>query len=310
MNHSALACAALTIASMAQVNASDITVFDAARDCQALDTTQGIRYLPPCDFNHGEYLFPDIHRSLSEGNALREAQFKTTLNYTFRCESMRPLSISYALLNGDTQRNTATVSGTPDATQDVDSFTHDYDKGVLLLNSLNGVTGIQAAKPGCHMTIHGFASYPEPGFFQAMVTGFKQVDGVLTLIYNAANPSLGYAQALAAIDNGIMLIGLLGQGFNDPLTQKSAELTLTQLQEAKTTLTHECSASQGASNLCTQALTNTQNTIAQQAQRHAQQLDGIYDYLSNQIQWLESQNLDTRGDLEALKAVKQRLEQE
>jgi len=283
------------------VQASEV-VFDAARDCQARDTTQGVRYVPACDFDTNRLITPDSYNNLSSGSFMSDANFKTMLNYDFTCESLKPLSISLAMVGDGVEKFTADIAGSPTSNVDVASITHSYLLSALKLKSLNGATGFQAIKPGCQMSVDALVSYPDPAYFKALVNGIKQMDMTLAFLLSVASPSADYITALNAIENGItMLVFQKDMAFDD-LMKDLIQLAIDDLQNAKNTLSVNCQAN-SSSTYCSQALADTRSALSALINNNNSQLSEMKSFLNSQLSWLTGQGADLRGDLAALQDV-------
>lgn len=295
MKKSMTTLATLMLAALAntgQAHAADV-IFDASQDCQARDTTQGVRYVPTCNFQANQVLTPETYGSAN--SFLASANFKTTVNYEFNCESLRPLSISYALMGDGAEKVTGNIAGSTSGNVDVNSVVHGYQQGALKLKSLNGAVGFQAIKPGCQMRVEALMSYPDPSYFKALVSGMKQLDATLAFLASVATPSADYVTAINAIDNTkTMLIFQRDMAF-DPLMADMIQTTINELTAARNTLASNCSAN-SSSSYCSQALANTRDAIAGLVSSNDSDMSTVKNYLSTQVAWLSGSSADLRGD--------------
>jgi hypothetical protein len=141
--------AALSI-SLSIVNfshAESTTLFDAEEQCKARQTTQGMRYIPPCTLPNNEFSFsiPGEYDDVSQ---------EPVLAVNFKCESMRPLSLNYQLSREGVVISTGELAGSADIEQarstfSLDKFPAEY---TFKLIKLNGARGFQAIKPDCKLT--------------------------------------------------------------------------------------------------------------------------------------------------------------
>lgn len=294
-----------TMAYSGNVMASDV-IFDAARDCQARNTSTGIRYVPACAFQNNQQLTPDSFNNLSDISLFGAPNFKTTLNYDFTCVSLKPLSISFAMEGDGTNKLTSTIAGKSSSASDVASITHSFMQSKLKLISLNGVTGFQAIKPGCLMTVDALVSYPEPEYLSAVVNGIKQMDGTLATILNFTTPTTEYINAIGYLQLGISLLVAQQQTFDqtdlgEALMYQLFQQTIDSMETAMDSLTVSCQNS--GSSYCTQALANTRNTLSQLIDHNDSKLDQMKTFIDGQLNWLNGQSVDLRGDLSKLQNV-------
>ncbi|WDE05401.1 hypothetical protein SG34_000160 [Thalassomonas viridans] len=280
-------------------------IFDAARDCQARNTTTGIRYVPACDFQ-ARQITPDVYNNIADVSLIGAPNFKTMLNYDFTCESLKPLSISMAMVGDGIEKLSTTLAGKASSSTDVASITHGFMQSQLNLNSLNGAIGFQAIKPGCQMTVEALVSYPEPDYLSAVSNGIKQMDGTLATILSFTTPTTEYINAIGYLQLGISLLVAQQQTFDltdlgEALMYDLYQETIDNMETAMNSLTVNCQNS--GSSYCTQALADTRNTLAQLISLNDQKLDQMKTFVGGQLSWLNGQSVDLRGDLSKLQNV-------
>lgn len=285
---------------------SEYIVFDAARDCHKVDTMTGVRYIPNCELNEGMELKPEGLDNLPPYSNMRIANFKTMINYSFVCESLKPLSISFSLLDHGIEEFTATVAPKSDESIDVASITHAYLQAKLKIKSIDGVLGFQAMKPDCIMTVNALASYPDPVSFMIMADGFKQVEALLSFLFTMVSPSTDYVLVHSAIINGINMLELQKNSVQDPFMIMLIELTINELHLAKQKLFTRCRAG-NSTEMCSQEVANVRDVLSSIIMSNNQQLSEMKDFLAEQLSWLYGQSIDLRGDLSELQNIHDRL---
>lgn len=278
-------------------DASPIIIFNADRDCESRHTSTGIRYVPECDF-HATQVNPTEVDSLNEGSSLEDGLFKSQLEYQFSCESLRPLSIYFALLDGFETVETGVVAGTKNATQLVNTMSHSYHSANFVISGASGVTGFQAIKPGCKMLINHFISYPEPKYFNEVVNSKIAVDQLIATLLQIAQPGANYVSTLSTMQNGITLLNFLG-ATADELTKQQIKLTVTKLDDALEILSQQCGL-HSSSQLCTQAIANTRNTLVKESESNLLGLLELESFLGLEIESLANSDALISKDLSAL----------
>ena len=136
----------LSLANIAQ--AETTVLFDAKEQCKARQTTQGMRYIPPCTL-------PDTEFSFSYSGDNDNLVQTPALIVIFQCESMRPLSFSYQLHREGNVISTGNIEGSRNIDQAKSTFSLDKSSVdyTFKLTELNGARGFQAIKPGCKLTV-------------------------------------------------------------------------------------------------------------------------------------------------------------
>lgn len=286
---------------------SSTIAFDAARDCRAQNTTTGIRYVPPCDFNP-QVIEPDQHKVLASAADLTRGLFKSTAFYSFNCESLRPLSLTYTIRENDVIVEIGNVAAAATPALLKNSITHSYDAAAFAIESLQGLSGIQALKPGCSMRVESFASYPEPEYFKLMANSQINVDNLLKNIFASTQPDMSYATALGAIGNAQLLLSFL-RPQSDPLTQGMIDITVQSLIDAESILAQQCQAD-STTLLCSQAIANTRATLLAEIIGNEQRLIELRDYLASQVNWLAAQPQDLSTETEKLQSAWESLQQQ
>jgi len=134
------------VANIAQ--AETTILFDAEEQCRSIETTEGIRYIPPCALPDTEFTF-----SFSDANDISTQT--PALAVTFQCESIRPLRFSYQLSEENHVIMNGELAGSKDIEQakstfSVDKLSTDY---TFKLTEINGAVGFQAIKPNCKFIV-------------------------------------------------------------------------------------------------------------------------------------------------------------
>lgn len=133
-----------TLLTINPANAESKVLFDVQEHCQSRETTQGVRYIPPCTLPDREYTF-----SLPENNNTVKSP---SLEVNFQCQSMRPLSFQYQLSRDGNIVSTGNLAGTRDSDErssfSLNSLAADY---TFKLIKMEGGSGFQAIKPGCQL---------------------------------------------------------------------------------------------------------------------------------------------------------------
>ena len=130
----------------AQVQAKEVTLFDAAEQCQVRSTSQGDRYVAPCSLPDALDLsrdgqLPDVMKSLSNNSQL---------SYNFSCESLRPFSLDYQVISA----GQVVKQGSLSPKQSSIEFGDLTGDSQFAITGFNGLVGFQALKPGCQLTVN------------------------------------------------------------------------------------------------------------------------------------------------------------
>jgi len=142
----AVLAVSFTASNVAQ--AESTVLFDVKEQCKARQTTQGVRYTPPCTVPSDGFSF-----SIARDND--NTIGTPALTVTFQCESMRPLSFSYQLSKEGNVISTGELAGSTDLEHAQSIFSLDKSPAeyIFQLTKLNGASGFQAIKPDCKLTI-------------------------------------------------------------------------------------------------------------------------------------------------------------
>jgi len=130
-----------------QAQAQEVTVFDAAEQCQVRATSTGDRYIPPCTV-------PNVGINLSAGqlpDALKSLGNSSSISYNFSCESLRPFSIQYQIMDRGQLVQQGSLS--PQASTAKIELNDLSGDSQFMLTGYNGLIGFQAIKPGCQLTL-------------------------------------------------------------------------------------------------------------------------------------------------------------
>ncbi|SFD69252.1 hypothetical protein [Pseudoalteromonas denitrificans] len=137
------------------ISAEPDVLFDAEKQCKARETMTGMRYTPPCSIS-------DIEVELGSSDSILDIYMKkfplnNEIAYQFNCQSLRPFSLKYKVMNDDDVLHTGRFSP---------KFRYSEDDGMsklqlsnllpeskLKLTSAEGLSGFQALKPGCKLTL-------------------------------------------------------------------------------------------------------------------------------------------------------------
>lgn len=283
-----------------------ITIFDAERDCASRVTSTGIRYVPECNFQEVDVL-PDQSFSLSVGSDFRSGLFKSNMEYSFKCNSLRPLSISFDIRDGQSVIETGNVSGAATTQLLNNTMTHSFDSVLFTATDLVGATGFQAIKPDCEMSISQFISYPEPTYFSKVIESKISVDGLITTLLSIAQPDADYISTLSAIQNGKILLSFLSEQ-SDEITQLQIQLTIARLDEAQDVLSQQCGVD-SSSLLCTSAIANTRNVLINEASMNVATLVELKEFLELEVIFLQDTGASVAADLIALQAALENVSQ-
>ncbi|WP_299939582.1 hypothetical protein [uncultured Microbulbifer sp.] len=284
--------------------ASPVTLFDAEQNCIARNTENGIRYIPPCSFTP-KTIFPQQHKVEIENKELLNGLFKSNLSFTFGCESLRPLSISYEVSDNNEPVITNTVSAIKNQDDQVINFNHKYDSATFSTQEIIGAIGIQAIKPDCKMTVSNFISYPDPEYYTLLGNSLINVDKLLKNIFSATNPDMDYATAVGVIDNSILLLSFL-RPQSDIITKILINKTISDLLTAKDTLSQACGAGSSAQ-LCSAAIAETRSIIQTESISNEIKIIELSQYLEEQINWLTLQEIIRESELNKLQLIRDAL---
>lgn len=140
---------ALLLTSYSSTAQNEPTVlFDVEKHCRSVETTQGVRYLPPCSLPDSSFNFvvtaPNEDNDYNNGNLVVD----------FYCESLRPFTIDYQITQGqDLYRDSELVpSSDKDNAKSTFSLNESEHAYSFKLTNLN-TGGFQAMKPGCKVTV-------------------------------------------------------------------------------------------------------------------------------------------------------------
>jgi len=126
---------------------ADTTIlFDAEEQCKSRQTTQGIRYIPPCTLPDKALTF-----SVSDDNSTQSP----ALAVTFQCESLAPLSLSYEISQDEHVIMTGNLAASkyPEQAQSTFALNESLTDYTFKLTELNGARGFQAMKPNCKVVV-------------------------------------------------------------------------------------------------------------------------------------------------------------
>jgi len=126
------------------VSAESITLFDAKEQCRALETTEGVRYIPPCTL-------PDSEFSFTVDSSSKDIDPNPSLAVYFQCTTLRPLSFRYQLSRNGDVFSTGNMEGSREIEQAQSSFSLGRTPAnyTFKLIQMDGATGFQAIKPDC-----------------------------------------------------------------------------------------------------------------------------------------------------------------
>jgi hypothetical protein len=136
-------------ASINNVQAESVVLFDVAEQCRAIETTQGTRYLLPCTLPDKEFTF-SVAKANAENNYNNE-----NLKVDFYCESMKPFSFRYQITNNDEVINNESLAPSANKADALSTFSLRESKTnyTFKLVSLDSPGGFQAMKPGCQVKV-------------------------------------------------------------------------------------------------------------------------------------------------------------
>lgn len=282
-----LAIASLTTSAYA----SDfpVDVFDASTQCTSRMTGTGERFVPPCQFSEVS-LDSDQNTNYSNSSIVRSGLFKTVLDYSFTCESIRPLSVRYNLTAGVDASSSNRVSGSRSYENSNVELTHGFTNSILNFASLEGVTGFQAIKPGCKLTVQQLLTYPEPRYFNQLTTHLVSYNNQLKLLINIATPSTNHINLISTIDNTLSTLEFLQFDIEDEFLLDTVQVTIADLIESKSHLTNNCSAG-SSSTLCSAEISNLRNFISNSLVFNEGRISQLYNFLNEQVSWLSGKPL-------------------
>jgi hypothetical protein len=136
-------------ASINNVQAEPVILFDVAEQCRAVETTQGTRYLLPCSLPNKEFTF-SVAKASAENNYNNE-----NLKVDFYCESMRPFTFRYHITNNDAVINNQPLAPSTNKDDALSTFSLPASETnyTFRLVSLDSYAGFQAIKPGCQVKV-------------------------------------------------------------------------------------------------------------------------------------------------------------
>ncbi|KZN57501.1 hypothetical protein N473_06345 [Pseudoalteromonas luteoviolacea CPMOR-1] len=280
----ALLLATLSLTGTAAAHAFPVEVFNAEQQCQSRTTSTGERFLPPCNFS-GKSIFAQKSNSYANGSIIENGLYKTLLNYTFECESMRPLSVRYTLSNGDGSSVSNRIAGSRTYEPNSIELTHGNQDSVVSFSSLDGATGFQAMKPGCKLEVQQMVKYPEPRYFSAVASHLVSFNLHLERMASLAVPSTGHTNLLAAIDNTVATLEFMQFDIEDEILAEDLRVILEDLTSTKTYLEANC-GSGSYSSLCTQQLANLRGAVTSALSSNEIDIAQLYNYLNSQANWL------------------------
>lgn len=288
-------------------NALPLDVFDAEQQCQLRTTSQGARYVPPCQFL-GTTVYAGKNNNYLQGDLIEGGLFKTILNYTFTCESLRSLSIRFNLSNADGSSVSNRIAGSRIYEPSSVELTHGNNDSVLYLEELSGATGFQAMKPGCKLTVDQLVTYPEPRYFNQIAQQLVSFNTHLELLFSQAIPSTGHTNLLYAINNTIATLEYMQFDIEDDILAEELRYILDDLSSTKTYLESNC-GSGSYSHLCTAQIANLRSSLTSALSINEDNIAQLYNFLNSQTTWLASKYIGRDQTIlqNAVKKLKTRL---
>ncbi|WP_105166999.1 hypothetical protein [Pseudoalteromonas sp. T1lg23B] len=280
----ALIIATLSLTSAASAYAFPVTVFDAEEQCQSRMTSQGERFVPPCQFS-GMNVYAEKNNAYASGSLINNGLFKTMLNYTFACESIRPLSIRFTLSNADGSSVSNRIAGSRSYEPSSVELTHGNNASVLNFSELSGATGFQAMKPGCKLEVQQLVTYPEPRYFNQVATHLVSFNVHLEGMFAQAVPSTGHTNLLTAINNTIASLEFMQFDVEDEILAAELQDVLSDLSSTKTYLESNCGTG-SYSSLCTAQLANLRSSLSAALYVNESNISQLYNFLNSQTAWL------------------------
>ncbi|WP_018692113.1 hypothetical protein [Algicola sagamiensis] len=281
-------------------------LFDAKLSCKKRTMANGDRYIPPCSItqNSVEADYLEVANNNTEMN-FKKALYKSYIEYSFVCESLRPVNLSYAVKEGNIVKQKGLIGASRQHQIQSTTFTHDYAKASFVLDGIQGMYGFQAMKPGCKMQTETFVAYPEPHFFALMFDSQKKIDAQLEAILDKAQTTVDYIQIIDSIEMAkLFLMRFFSEA--DEITQKGIMQMIFELETSRRTLENQCGAG-SSSQSCVAGLKDVRDIIEEKSRINSDNLKAIRDQLDSQIAWLRTQSTQLGGDLKELEELYQKV---
>ncbi|ODB35631.1 hypothetical protein BB427_03255 [Pseudoalteromonas sp. BMB] len=295
--------ATLSLTSSVVAYAYPQVIFNAEDQCQSRTTSLGERFIPPCEFR-GMSLEPLKNDAYSNSSIVSNGRFKTVLNYTFMCESLRSLSVRYTLSSADGSSSSNRIAGARTHEPQSIELTHGNSQTALNFEALDGTAGFQAIKPGCQLEVQQLVTYPEPYYFDAVARDLKSMNGYLSHLVSIAVPTSGHNDLLASINDAIIVLEELAEFSEDEITKGTASEIVSDLNTRKRYLQQYCGAG-STSTLCTSQMANLRNALLNDIRSNEITMSDLSNYLGTQISFLQDKNIGR--DLTTLKRAKSNL---
>ncbi|AXQ98400.1 hypothetical protein CBQ28_11885 [Pseudoalteromonas sp. GCY] len=284
-------------------NATEQTIFDANTMCTAKQTTEGTRYFPPCAYSPTQ-VYAEQELSYSSPSIVRNGLFKTAIEYTFQCESIRPLSLRYSVESDGVASISNRISGAASSELNTIPLTHGFSNSYISFEAMSGITGFQAIKPGCKLVVSKVVTYPEPTYFNQVASSLSSWNSTLSTMINISTPSTGYLTLLNSIDNTLDTLEFVLFEVEDPITIEQLNSDISQLRASKQILEQNCRAGTSAQ-LCTAELANIRSYANSSILLNEMKAQDLYRYINSQVNWLADKSIGR--DYSMLSLVKNKL---
>ncbi len=140
---------------------------------------------------------------------------------------------------------------------------------------LDGLSGIQAFRPGCQWWLIALAHYPSPSHLRLLAEHYLRLERLLTALVPLMSPDTGYTLARAGLDSSIDFLAFFVEFAPiDPAFAPDFSQSLTNLSALRLALSQDCGA-QAAAAFCSRALGAARDGLQQLITENEEALQSV-----------------------------------